>query len=161
MLTRAQQILLKRAQHEARLSDADYRDAVATVSGMADCRSSTDARLADAHVDKLLSYFEAIHWRGVDAGELQASCKPTAVFRQRGFWAGRNRPGHTSRDRHVELELGRQVLAVEAELQALGFGFSYLTAIQNRIQPWSVVNYLAALKRTLASKRKKLSAPVS
>lgn len=131
------------------------------MSGMADCRSSTDARLTDAHVDNLLSYFEAILWRKVDAGELQASCKPTAVFRQRGFWASRNRKGNTSRDRHVELECAKQVVALEDELHALGFGFSYLTAIQNHIQPWSVVNYLAALKRTLASKKKKLTQPVA
>ena len=160
MLTRAQQILLKRAQQEAKLSDLDYRDAVALVSGMADCRSSTDARLTDGPVDNLLSYFEAILWRKVDAGELQASCKPTAVFRQRGFWAARNRKGNTSRDRHVELECAKQVVALEDEMHTLGFGFSYLTAIQNNIQPWSVVNYLAALKRTLASKRKKLTQPV-
>lgn len=161
MLSNAQKGLLKRAQAEVALSDLEYRAALATVSGMADCRSSTDARLTDGHVDRLLSYFEAILWRKVDAGELQASCKPNAVFRKRGFWAGRNRQGNTSRDRHVEQEAARQVVVLEGELHALGFGFAYLSAIENRIVPWSVVNYLAALKRTLLSKRKKLTATVS
>jgi len=70
MLSRPQQILLKRAQAEAALPDPDYRSAIATISGMADCRSSKDPRLTDRHVDNLLSYLEAIHWRQVDAGTL-------------------------------------------------------------------------------------------
>lgn len=154
MLTRAQQILLKRAQQEAGLDDADYRSAIATVSGHEDCRSSTDPRLTDENADKLLSYFEAIHWRKVDARQLQPSCKPLAVFRQRGYWAGKNRKGNTSRDRHANIEIGHAVNALEDELMKMGYGLTYLSAIQNRIVPFSVVNYHAALKRTLAAKRR-------
>ena len=84
MLSRRQQILLKRAQREAGLSDNDYRDALQTVAG---CRSSTSPVLTDRHMDKVLAYFEAIHWRAVDAGKLQPSCSATAVFRQ-GYYAG-------------------------------------------------------------------------
>ncbi|MBE0541611.1 MAG: hypothetical protein IH623_09510, partial [Verrucomicrobia bacterium] len=47
MLSRAQQILLKRAQREAALDDAEYRDALATVSG---CRSSKDMEFTDRHL---------------------------------------------------------------------------------------------------------------
>lgn len=155
MLTRAQQILLKRAQHEAGLDDPDYRTAVATVSGMPDCTSSKDARLTDAHLDNLLSYFEAIHWRKVDAAELQPSCKPDAVFRQRGFWATRNRRGDTSRDRHARDAAAHEVNRLEDELMKLGYGLAYLSTIQNNIVPFSVVLYAAALKRTLAAKRRK------
>jgi hypothetical protein len=154
MLTRPQQILLKRAQQEAGLSDSDYREAIATVSGHADCRSSTDPRLTDENADNLLSYFEAIHWRRVDSGELQPSCKPLAVFRQRGYWAGKNRKGNTSRDRHTNIEVGHAVNALEDELMRMGYGLQYLSAIQNKIIPFSVVKYHAALKRTLAAKRK-------
>jgi len=88
MLSRPQQILLKRAQREAGLPDDEYRDALQTVTG---CRSSKDPQLTDRHLDLLLGYFEAIHWRKVDAGqhvfagELQPPCRPNAVFRQRGF----------------------------------------------------------------------------
>ena len=73
MLSRPQQILLKRAQREAGLSDDEYRDALQTVTG---CRSSTAPALTDRHLDKVLAYFEAIHWRNVDAGELQPSSSP-------------------------------------------------------------------------------------
>jgi hypothetical protein len=155
MLTRAQQILIKRAQQEARLDDADYRSAIATVSGHGDCTSSKDARLTDQNVDNLLSYFEAIHWRKVDAGELQASCKPTAVFRKKGYWAAKNTRGNTSRDRHVAADLAHQVVALEDELARLGCGFAYFSKIQNNIVPFSVPLYLCALKRTLAAKQKK------
>jgi hypothetical protein len=54
---------LKRAQAQAALDDADYREAIATVSGITDCRSSTDARLSDRNVDILMAYFEAIYWK--------------------------------------------------------------------------------------------------
>ena len=76
MLSRRQQILLKRAQREAALDDAEYRDALATVSG---CRSSKDPEFTDRHLDVALAYFEAIHWRKADAGLLPPSCKAAAV----------------------------------------------------------------------------------
>lgn len=156
MLTRPQQILLKRAQQEAGLSDSDYRESIATVSGHADCRSSTDSRLTDENADNLLSYFEAIHWRKVDAGELQPSCKPLAVFRQRGYWARKNSKGNTSRDRHADIQIAKAVNLLEDDLMKMGYSLQYLSAIQNRIVPFSVVNYHAALKRTLLAKRKNL-----
>ena len=90
MLSRAQQILLKRAQREAGLLDGDYREALQTVAG---CQSSKDADLTDRHLDKLLAYFEAIYWRAVNAGQLQPCCKTTAVFRQPGYWAAKNTAG--------------------------------------------------------------------
>jgi hypothetical protein len=162
MLTRPQQILLKRAQAEAGLGDEDYRAAVATVSGMADCRSSKDRRLTDGHLDHLLGYFEAIHWRKVDAGELQASCKGAAVFRQRGFWAGRNQRGNTSRDRFVNQDVMRQITAREHELYALGYGLSYCQAIQQKLVgsgSFTPMAYLGALNRTLKSKQKAANQP--
>ncbi len=158
MSSRAQQILIKRAQQQAALTDAEYRDAIALVSGMEDCRSSKDPRLTDGHVDKLLSYIEAIYWMNVDAGSLQPSCKPGAVFRERGFWATKNRTGNTSRDRYTEAHFTREVADLEAELNTLGFGLKYLAAIQNNIRPFSLIKYAGALKRTLASKRKKADA---
>ena len=155
-LSRAQQILAKRAQAQAGLPDSEYREAISQISGLADCRSSKDARLTDAHLDALLSYFEAIHWRKVDAGELSGVCKADAPFRQRGFWAGRNGRGNTSRDRYTAVELGHQIQALEEELYALGFGLAYLTSVQNRIEPFSLVKYLGALQRTVNAKRSKV-----
>lgn len=158
-LSRAQQILLKRAQKEAGLSDFDYRASIAVVSGEDDCVSSTDPRLADRHLDALLAYFEAIFWKGVEAGTLQASCKPTAVFRQRGFWAARNQKGNTSRDRFGEANLKPQIAALERELASLGFGHHYLMAIQNKLPRNAdggivLSAYLGTLDRTVKSKRK-------
>jgi hypothetical protein len=157
MLTRGQQILLKRAQQQAALDDVDYRSAIATVSGHEDCRSSTDPRLTDENADNLLSYFEAIHWRKVDSSELQPSCKPLAVFRKRGYWAAKNRKGDNSRDRHATVQAGYQCQALEDELAKFGCGFGYFQAIQNRIVPFSVVKYRAALERTLRAKQRKAS----
>lgn len=162
MLSRPQQILLKRAQQEAALADADYREAIATVSGMADCRSSTDRRLTDGHMDGLLGYFEAIHWRKVDAGELQSACKPDAVFRQRGFWAGKNRRGNTSRDRYVQRDLSAQIQSLEQELHELGYGLKYCQAIQQKLRVngvFSQAAYLGALSRTLKAKQKTATQP--
>lgn len=88
MITRDQQILLKRAQAQAGLDDGDYRAALETVTGMAGCRSSKDPRLADEHVDRLMGYFEAIYWREVDAWHLQEPSKGNAVFRQKSATCG-------------------------------------------------------------------------
>lgn len=158
MLSRDQQILLKRAQREAGIDDAEYRESLATLSGLPGCNSSKDKRLTDEHLDALLAYFEAIFWRKVDTEDwhLHGPCKGLAdVFKQRGFWSTRNRKGDTSRDRYVNTTLQAEAQALEGELAALGFGLGYVRAIQNNIQPFSLVNYLAALRRTVASKRKR------
>lgn len=146
-LSRDQIIFLKRAQAEAGLSDEDYRDAIAVVSGMADCRSSKDTRLTDEHWDGLLSYFEAIYWHS-------HSEPGPHVFKEREFWRNRNRKGETSRDRFNEKGLQAEILQVEARLAVLGYGHQYCQAIQNRMRPCSLWAYLAALKRTVASKEK-------
>lgn len=156
MLSRPQQILLKRAQREAALPDDEYRDALELVSG---CRSSTDPRMTDRHVDLALAYFEAIYWRKVDADELQPPCSPTAVFRKRGFWAAKNPSQQTSRDRFLQSTVEREIAAFESALAALGFGVDYCQAIraravQGRRDPHSQFLYRAALRRTLASKQR-------
>lgn len=158
MLSRPQQIHLKRAQAEARISDDDYREAIGIVSGMPDCRSSTDARLTDRHMDKLLAYFEAIHWQAVDAGALQAACKPNAIFRQRGYWAGKNPAGNTSRDRFGSANLDSQIATLEKDLADLGYGSGYCQAIQNNLRSkgsFTASAYLGALTRTVEAKRRK------
>ena len=156
MLSRAQQILLKRAQVEAQLLDVEYRDAVETVSAIHGARSSTDSRLTDRHLDNLLSYLEAIYWGRVDAKALQSSGKPAAVFRQRGFWAAKNRRGDTSRDRFTQDKLIREIGAREAVLMELGCGLAYFQSIRNKLRNASgaldLVKYLSALDRTLRSK---------
>jgi hypothetical protein len=158
MLSRPQQILIKRAQREAGLGDAEYRDALEIISG---CRSTTDARMTDRHVDLALAYFEAILWRQVDLGTLQASCKPDAVFRQRGFWAAKNTQQETSRDRYSRTKLDREIAALEAALLAIGFGPGYCAGIRQKVSPSqdarSLWSYKAALERTLRAKQRKFS----
>jgi hypothetical protein len=132
----------------------------ARMSGMDDCRSSTDARLSDRNVDILMAYFEAIYWKKF--GEMkfvQPACKPKAVFRQRGYWASKNPKGNTSRDQFGQSNLQPQVNALERELNEMGYGFTYLQAIQNKIQPFSLAKYLGALNRTVKAKRAKLNQP--
>jgi hypothetical protein len=161
MISRRQKMLLKRAQREAALDDAEYRDAIEAVSG---CRSSTDARLTDRHVDLALAFFEAIHWRKVDRGELQPSCKPHAIFQQRGYWAEKNPRQATSRDRFSAANSGREVAALEAALGALGFGAEYCAAIREKVAGGRVDGhaghlYKAALARTLRAKQKRICEP--
>ena len=130
MLSRRQQILLKRAQREAGMSDDDYRDALQMVAG---CGSSTSPALTDRHLDKLLGYFEAIHWRAVDAAMLQPSGSAAAVFRQRGYWAAKNTRLETSRDRFTDLNLGQAVADLEGKLAALGCGAGYCASIRKNV----------------------------
>jgi hypothetical protein len=155
MISRAQQILIKRAQREAGLPDSEYREALQAATG---CRSSTDPRLTDRHVDLVLAYIEAIFWLAVDIGQLQAPCSPSAVFRKRRFWASKNPANSTSRDRYVLADLGGKIAAAESALAALGFGPAYCEAIRSKVAhgeagPMADRMYLIALERTLRSKR--------
>ena len=159
MLTRPQQILLKRAQREAGLDDAEYREALATIAG---CHSSTDPRMSDRHLDKTLAYFEAIHWRKVELGHLQPSCKVDAVFRQRGFWAAKNTRFENSRDRYAASAVNVQIDALESALAGLGFGAGYCSAVREKVTEGrndvrALHQYAAALERTLNAKQRKIS----
>ena len=156
-LTRAQQILLKRAQQQAGVDDAEYRSTLSQLS-YPDCHSSTDPRLTDRHLDIFLAYFEAIYFRRLDRGEVAPpdfTKRLTPVFQQPGYWAVKNRNGNTSRDRYAEKNFDTQRAALENQLAKMGYGLRYFQAIQNRIRPFSQINYIAALKRTLAAKQRK------
>ena len=164
MLSRSQQILLKRAQAQAGIADPEYRELLGSVTKLPGCRSSKDGRLADEHLDVLLSFFEAIYWREVDGGRLDA---PAVLaqgdaqrlqglpFRARGFWQGRNRRGNTSRDRFAEEALRTETARLEQRLHEMGFGFGYVQAIRNKIVPFDGWKYKRALERTIAAKGRK------
>lgn len=163
MLSNAQKSLLKRAQREAGLGDGEYRDALEVVAG---CRSSTSPTLTDRHLDKLLAYLEAIHWRAVDAGTLQPSCSAAAVFRQRGYWAAKNTRQETSRDRFTGFNLVAAIADLERELMNLGFGESYCAGIRKnatngRTDAHALHLYRTALQRTLNAKARRKESAVS
>ena len=156
MLSRAQQILLKRAQRQAGIEDAEYRE---TLQRFAACESSRDSRFSDESLDTILAYFEAIYWRGVDADILQAPCRGDEVFQQRGFWASKNTRAETSRDRYNVAVLSAKIGALESQLERLGCGRSYCQAIREKVTQGGATalclnHYRAALERTLKSKRK-------
>jgi hypothetical protein len=108
----------------------------------------------------LLAYFEAIHWRAVDAGTLQTSGSAIAVFRQRGYWASKNNAGETSRDRYTGHNQGAGIAALEADLARLGFGSGYCAAIREKVchgrtDAHALHLYEAALTRTLKTKARR------
>lgn len=142
------------------MEDAEYREAVETVSGIPGCRSSKDLRLTDRHIDTLLAYFEAIFWRKIDLGQLNPNCKPDAIFRQRHYWAQKNAKCENSRQRYAASLLGREIAVLEGELADLGFGAPYCSAIEEKVtagrtDPYSLHLYKAALERTIRAKRNK------
>lgn len=153
MLTNEQKGLLKQAQAQAQIRDDEYRDTLSTLTGWANCTSSTDPRLTDGHLDRFLAFFEAIYWRGVEQGTHPAPHRPGQIFAQRGYWANKNKGGHTSRDRFTATELQTRTQAAEAALQRHGKNLAYLNAIQAKTGPgW---NYCHAIERTLAALRRK------
>ncbi len=165
MLSRPQQILLKRAQRQAGVSDDEYRDALEHWAGV---RSSTAKELTNEHLDLLLSYFEAIYWRAVSAGELQLHCNASEPFQKPGYWASKNTAKSTSRDRFTAAEIHDEIAAIESKLSLLGYGPGYFSAIKNKVIPlarrnmtWpqGLVKYRAALQRTLAAKINNSSRP--
>ena len=108
MLSRHQIILLKQAQHQAGLTDPDYREALAQYSGIEDCATSKDPRLGDENFDQLMSMFEAIYWLAVKKG---TRADPIHLvggnmdkfeklpFRVKDYWKNKNTREQTSRDR--------------------------------------------------------------
>src|SRR6266496_1356837 len=120
MLSNPQKSLIKRAQRQAALLTT-----LADVTSLPLIRSSKDPRLTDAHVDTILSYFEAIYWRKVDSGELQHFSRRHAPFLERGYWTAKNTRGNTSRDRYTAQDLAGQVTVLESEMYAAGHGFKY------------------------------------
>jgi hypothetical protein len=157
VLTRPQQILLKRAQSQAAISDLEYRNALEDLTRLPGCRSSKDDRLTDAHLDLFMAYFEAIFWRGVDGGILQIAVKRNTVFGSRGYWAAKNSKAMTSRDRFAQAKLSAEIAALEASLDAVGYGPAYCAAIKRKSGPgWK---YKAALERTLHFKLSAIGDP--
>ncbi len=157
MLSKPQIWLLKAAQRQAGIDDAEYRSALAQLCGV---QSSKDRELGDSHLDMLLAYFEAIYWAGVDSGNLQPPLKGNEAFRKRGFWAQKNRSGNTSRDRFTRAQLAEQIVAAETMLMDLGASPAYIATIQNKVcQGHSDCHtfqvYLAALNRTIKSRQKR------
>jgi hypothetical protein len=148
MLSNDQKKLLKMAQRDAGLDDNEYRDAIAMATQMEDCRSSTDPRLTDEHVDRLMKYFEAVYWNRPDVLHHQSK-----VFRARGYWAGKNQKGNTSRDRHVAATMSADIQALEHRMSELGFNDRYCATIRRRAV--TAVAYKAALERTIKATEKK------
>lgn len=158
MLSRAQQILIKRAQHQAGIDDGEYRDLLQAFGGV---RSSTDPKLGDEHLDKILAFMEACYWSGLDKGQLPPPAKiHNPVFRVRGYWAGKNTSQSNSRDRFHSARVSGSVEQLEAEMHRLGYGPQYCESIRRKVCTGGrgdVQIYAAALRRTLAARRRATS----
>src|SRR5437879_2323680 len=149
MLSNSQKALIKQAQRDARLTDAEYREVWQTVAGVS---SSTDPRLSDEHMDTFMSYVEAIYWRKDEAGDVL----PSKTFRFPGYWARKNSKAENSRDRFVSGRVKQVVEELERQLAALGYNESYCRAIQQKVtrgadSAYGLALYRAALSRTLAA----------
>jgi hypothetical protein len=158
MLTNPQKSLLKTAQRWANLPDPEYRDAIELVGGPG-VRSSTDPKLDNRHLDKLMAYLEAIYWHKVDAGTIQQSFSAKNPLRNRGFWADRNTKGSTTRDRYNTAELAAEIMDLEGQLLQLGNHPNYLDAIRTKVMNGrhdgqALWHYKSALQRTLSAKQR-------
>jgi len=157
MLTDPQIWKLKAAQKQAGIDDEEYRSTLRQLCGVS---TSKDASLGNEQWDMLMSYFEAVYWRGVDAGRLPRPCKATAPFQQPGYWSSKNTRQETSRDRYNLSEIQRDITSLETELGSLGCAPAYLDAIRSKVTHGketvaSLYRYLGALRRTHAARLKK------
>lgn len=151
MLSNPQKSLIKRAQRQAVLDDADYRALLREFAGV---ESSTDAKLGNSQFDIIMAHIEATYWFRVDSGALKHVFRSNAPFLQRGYWASKNPPGQTSRDRYAAADLAAEIEAAESNLAASGANASYLAGIRRRVGG-SDRKYLAALRRTIDSRSAK------
>jgi hypothetical protein len=151
MLSNGQKSLLKQAQRQAGLLDAEYRECLETVSGF---NTSTAPGFSDRHFDKALAYLEAIFWRKFDSGLVELPASRQAPFRVRGYWAQKNNRFETSRDRYAKNQAGSRVSALEGALAKLGYGEAYCASIREKVtqgksDPRALNAYGAALERSL------------
>lgn len=154
MLTKPQIWKLKAAQRQAGVEDEEYR---ATLRQFFGVESSKAPEIGNEHWDTLMSYFEAVYWRGVDAGRLPAPCTPAAPFQKRGYWAAKNTRAETSRDRHNFNAIRGEIARLEAELNELGCPPRYLNAIRDKVTRGqeslsALHHYRGALLRTRAAR---------
>jgi len=156
MLSRPQIIHLKRAQHEAGIADAEYRD---TLEQLCAVRSSTDPNLTEGQMDMLMKFFEAIYWRQVDEGKITPPPGGKSVFKARNYWLHKNPPGNSSRHQYARRALEEEIHELEMQLAADGCGESYFAAIKRKTGKF-MVHYRAALQRTLAARRKNADVPL-
>ena len=163
MLSNPQKALLAMAKRQVGFTDDDYRQALQEVTGV---RSSTDARLGDRHFDRIMGYFEAVYWLKVDKAELlHDPSKGNAPFLTRRFWASRNTAEETSRDRFALNRLNLEIAQLERAFGDLGYGPEYVAKIKENVSRdrsgddlRSLHAYAAALRRTLAGKKKHMEA---
>ena len=155
MISRAEQIWLKRAQAAAGIADTEYRE---SLERFAHVRSSTDPRLTHDQFERLMGYFEAIYWSLRDSGAVQ----PNEVFRRRGYWAERCHDGDRNRARYAMHQQTEQIHELERDLIGMGFSVDYLDEIRMRSMhapqhptPRDLAGYRAALQRTLDSRQRK------
>jgi len=156
MLTPPQRRLLKMAQRDAALPDAEYREELVRIAGV---NSSTASTWTEEQFDATMALFEAIYWRKVIQRLIVPNNSPRAVFRVRGYWASKNPRRNTSRDRYTASQLGELIQDAEAALAGhIGIGAQrYLEAIRARVVGGrsglaAERDYLAAIQRTLAAK---------
>ena len=158
MLTNPQKALLKRAQRQAGIPDAEYREHLHLLAGV---RSSTDPKMSNEHFDLLMPLFEAFYWCAVDSGTRPAPENfRDPVFAVRGFWAARNTKGNTTRDRFNGEDLRGRIAALENDLAALGRDEFYCGAIRRKVtrgrdDARALQAYCAALARTLKTKTRR------
>ena len=149
MLSNPQKSLVKRAQRQAAVPEEEYRDMWRMVTGWEDCDTSTDPRLGDVHVDRMMGFLEAIFWRRVQEGALQPASKANAPFLKEGFWKNRNKAQSTSRDRYQKQRITTSIHELETKLQAAGYPMQKIIAIKRKLRyhdDWAVKS---ALHRTL------------
>lgn len=144
MLTNRQKAMLKTAQRLAGVPDTEYRETLQRIAGVA---SSTDRRMGNDHLDVVMSFFEAIYWRRVRAGDVVHRVGNFHPFRAEGYWAGKNSAERTSRDEYMERHWEVEIARLESEMAAAGYGRNYCAAIARRCD--SAAHYAAALRRTL------------
>jgi hypothetical protein len=147
MLTRSQIKLVKMAQREIGLSDADYRDCWRTVAGVS---SAKDPRITDEQFDSMLSYLEAIAARsGAPASG------PAKIFRTPSYWRNKNTKAESSRDRYARARAQEDIAQLENKLLELGYFANYAREIKHRVLgdgPVTVLGlhkYRSALQRTI------------
>jgi len=155
MISRAEQIWLKRAQSAAGIADPEYRE---SLDRFAHVRSSTDPRMTHDQFERLMGYFEAIHWRLRESGAAQ----PSDVFRRRGYWAERCHDGDRNRARYAMHQQTDQIHELERDLIGSGVSVDYLDGIRARAMrnarhpdTRDLSAYRAALRRTLAARLRK------
>lgn len=151
MLTNSQKTLVHTAKRAFGITDDEYRQLWADVTGWTDCRSSTDKRIGQREFEKFMAYTERLFWVAVKKKIIDPILTRPFNPSNKTYWADRCAQGDTRRTAYRTAAASPQRLEIEDKLRALGYPAAKLDHIRKscRYNEWAMIQAFRRLHDSL------------